>query len=170
MTDTDFDYPRASTVAFGTAVEDLADRVDDLEAKTGELADAVDVPDDEDPDPAAVKELQETRQDLSQARQQHDALQWAVDQWGEDAEVRLQALTAGSRARVEDTLREGRVGGAGVANQENWILAACLTDAPFLGDGDDLQDRVAVIAELPPALADWLRAELDALNDLSAGN
>lgn len=136
---TDIDYPPSTTVV-------LADALDDLEQRVATL-------DEDDPEYRA-------------ARNQRDALSWAVEEFGANAEVTLAAYTAATRARVEDALRSSVVGDIGSGRTQLWLAAAGVDDAPWLSAGDDLATAADVTGQLPPALVDWLQAQLDDLNDL----
>jgi len=96
-----------------------------------------------------------------------DGVAWLCEHYGEDVEVKLAALTAGERAKLMDTVQRDRVGGVGDGLLENWVVAACLDDAPWLAEGASLADRARAVGDLPPQVVDWLSAELDDLNDLS---
>lgn len=163
---TEFNYPPERTIELGSAVTTLADRLDDLEDQVEDLEEAVDVAEDDDPDPGAVQELREAHDELQKVRNQHDALQWAVQEWDEEATVRLRAIDTGTRARVEDTIQTAHVGQVGPSGLNNWMVAAGLVDAPFLDDDDELEDKVEVVAHLPPGVTDWLDDTLDDLQDL----
>jgi len=97
-------------------------------------------------------------------------LQWAVDQFGADAQVELRAFTTTTRDRALDTANRKTVGALGTQELRTWLVAAALEDAPWLDGDEDLTATKRVTGELPPALSDWLDAELSELNDLSEGN
>lgn len=142
------DYPPSRTVTLGSALSAAEQRVDELK------------PDDEDDEPDA---------EIVPARNERDALQWAVGRWGEGAEITLEAYTARTRARVTDTLRQEMVGEPGPSEQDIWLIAAGLSDAPWIDD-HDLASKAAATGQLPPALVDWLNGQVDDINDLSEGN
>ena len=96
-----------------------------------------------------------------------DGVAWLVETFGADATVTLSALTAGERAKLTDTIQRDRVGNAGNGLLENWVVAACVDDAPWLADGAALADTAESVGDLPPQVVDWLSAELDDLNDLT---
>jgi len=96
-----------------------------------------------------------------------DGVAWLCEEFGAEATVTLSALTAGERARLMDTVQRDRVGGAGEGLLENWVVAACLDEAPWLAEDADLADRAQLVGDLPPQVVDWLSAELDDLNDLT---
>lgn len=141
-------YPPSRTVTLGNALDSAEQRVEDLQADE----------EDGDADP-----------DIVPARNERDALQWAVNNYGEDAEITLEAYTARTRARVTDTLRQDMVGEPGPSEQDLWLIAAGLSDAPWI-DGDDLAAKAGSTGQLPPALVDWLNGQVDDINDLSEGN
>jgi hypothetical protein len=136
---TEIAYPPSTTVT-------LADALDDLEERVATL-------DEDDPDHRPTVN-------------QRDALSWAVEEFGGDAEVVLTAYTAATRARVQDALRSSVVGDVGTGRTQLWLAAAGVDDAPWLSAGDDLATTADVTGQLPPALVDWLQAQLDDLNDL----
>lgn len=148
MADTNFDYPPTQTYRLGAALEQAEKRVADLEA-------------DADPD--------DYDRTLNEAENQRDALQWAVDEFGDDAELELQAYTAHTRAQVLDTLRNDVFGNPGEEETTVWLIAAGIAAAPWLDD-HDIGSKATVTGQLPPALLDWIETEIDDLNDLSEGN
>jgi len=95
-----------------------------------------------------------------------DGLSWAVDQWGEDAEISVEAFTGASRARILDTARQHTVGELGRSRQRNALIAGSVIAAPWFDGDDDLATRLRVTGELPPALLDWLDQEVAELNEL----
>lgn len=99
-----------------------------------------------------------------------DALAWAVGEFGEDAEITLEAFTTTTRSQTIDTLQRTRVGDVGSNLINDWLVAAGVVDAPWLEGGEDLETRAEITGQLPPALTDWLDAQLDDLNELSEGN
>lgn len=137
---TGIDYPPTQRTVFAAAL----DRLDEEADQAGE----------EDP-------VDETHR---------HALMWAVDQWGDDAEVTLEAFTTAARSRTLDTLHRTRVGPVGNQQITDWLIAAAITDAPWLDGGEDLETQADLVGQLPPALRDWLDEQLDELNDLTAGN
>lgn len=145
---TDIDYPPTRSITLDNALAQANDRVSDLE------------PDAEDED---------AERGIVAARSQRDALAWALDQWGDEATVDLQAYTARDRARVHDTVRNEIMGDIGGNELQVWMVAAALTDAPWLDD-KDLQSKAQATARLPPALVDWVKRQLDDINDLTEGN
>lgn len=95
-----------------------------------------------------------------------DGLGWAVDEFDADAEIVLEALTAGRRNEVIDRINSSRVGDVGDGLVTNWMIAAAITECPWFDDEAPLEDMVAAVAQLPPAVVDWLEHELGELNDL----
>jgi hypothetical protein len=161
------DYPPTRTLTLGSALEAIEADLRDVERRIEELESQLpDEDSDEDPDPATTKALREKRSERSTLGSQRDALQWAVDEWGPDAEIELEAITTASRGRATDAVRNGRVGEVTGQILQRYIAAASLTAAPWLEGGDDLQTRAQILGKLPPGLSDWLQAELDDLNDL----
>lgn len=158
---TDIDYPPSRTRRFGAALASIEDRLATAEQRIADLEA------DED---ATDQALAEARQDRATAANQRDALQWAVAQFGEDAELTLRAFTATSRARVLDTLNRTVVGAVGGQQTRNWLIAGSIEAAPWLDGDEDLAEQASVTGALPPGLVDWLDAELEELNDLTAGN
>lgn len=165
----DIPYPPTRTVTLGAALEsveaDLREVETDLDGQLPEDADSV--ADVDSLDERAIREAVQRRRRLDNQR---DALEWAIDQWDDDAEIRLQALTAATRARVQDAIRNRTVGDRGQVELGDWLTAATIQDAPWLADGADIVDRATTTGQLPPALMDWLTAETDDLNDLTEGN
>lgn len=141
---TDFDYPPTREWTLGDALADVEARAD-----AG----------DEDEDGGD-----------RQADTYRKGLQWAVRQFGADATVTLRAFTATTRDRAIDTANRKTVGPLGNQELRTWFVAAALEDAPWLNGDEDLTEAKQVTGALPPALADWLDAELESLNDLTEGN
>lgn len=162
---TDFDYPPSRTYEFGAALEDVEQRLADTEERVDELE--AQAADEEDPD---VQGLQEAYQELTTASNYRDALDWAVREWGEAAEITLQAFTAKTRADVLDTIQRTRVGHVGPEQRRNWLVAAGVQAAPFVDESDDVETKAGIVEQLPPALTDWIDEEIEDLNDLTAGN
>ena len=95
-----------------------------------------------------------------------DALSWAVDEWGPDAEVTLTALTTGDRDRVFGALNQRVAGEVTESKAQTWLTAAGVEAAPWLESDMDVVERGRLQERLPPALTDWLRREQEGLNDL----
>lgn len=98
------------------------------------------------------------------------ALGWAVREFGEESELTLEAFTAATRSQTVDTLRRKRAGDVGEGLLSNWLVAAAVTEAPWLDGDESLVERADIVGQLPPALVDYLQDQLDDLNDLSEGN
>jgi len=144
MTDTSFDYPPTTTLTLGVALDDVEQEL------------------------AAAEEDDDT--DVGQLRADRDALAWAVSEFGESGEVTLEAFTTTTRSQTIDTLQRTRVGDVGSNLINDWLVAAGVVNAPWLEGGEDLETRAEITGQLPPALTDWLDAQLDGLNELSEGN
>lgn len=100
-----------------------------------------------------------------------DAIAWLRSEFGADATVRLAGLTEGEHREIQDVVAGGTVGEIGEGAAASYIIAACVTEAPWYpAETDGLADRVQVIAHLPPQVARWLEAELDPLNELGNGD
>lgn len=158
---TGFDYPPSRDYELGAALEQVqkqhteaVDRVTDLTA-------------DDDADDAA---LQQARREKAETGNYVAALEWAVDQFDNDAALTLSAFTARQRGRIQDTLRNQVMGDLGEEESSVWFVAAAIDDAPWVDPGDDLTEVAHATGQLPPALVDWLSSELEELNDLTAGN
>lgn len=92
-----------------------------------------------------------------------------IDDHGEDAELVLRELTAGTHAQMEDRIAAKRE----QSRQENLpgyrdnvVAAAGLVDAPFLPDRDPemseeewFEVRLSTVADEPPGVAKWLAAK-----------
>lgn len=104
------------------------------------------------------------------------ALEWAVDEYGPDAEIVVWELTPGEKARYTDKLQnarsqassQGELGGVGMAGV-HWVAAA-VREAPFYGDDIDTHDdRVAAVAGADgpvPQLVEWLKSKATEVNSL----
>jgi len=132
------DYPPSRTLTLGTAHERATERADS------------------------------DRDDSDQWARYADALGWAVEQFGADAEVVVKAFTAASRARILDEARRSTVGDLGPERTRSWLVGGSVSAAPWIDAGADagLADRVQATTALPPTLVDWLDSELEDLNDL----
>lgn len=170
---TDFDYPPSQEYTLGAVLDKLEAQVADQQATVDDLE-----PDDEEDEVDDEQALREARVELESLETHRDGVRWAVhgddrdggfDGWGEDATVVLQAYTGKTRADVVDTLRNEVLGTFGERMVTNWMIAAGIEDAPWIDD-KDIMSKAAPTEQLPPPLLDWLEAELDDLNDLSAGN
>jgi hypothetical protein len=161
---TGFDYPPSRTWTLSDALEDVTERLSEAEA---EVADLEAEQDDDTQPPRALREARQQRQTLSN---QQDALKWACREFGDDAEVTIEAFTTGTRDRVTDTLRRTAVGPIGNDKLQTWLVAGGVTEAPWLATDDDLAQQAAYVEALPPALTTWIDDQLDDLNDLSEGN
>jgi len=104
--------------------------------------------------------------DLSGA--QAEAMAWAVEEFGEDATITLQAPTAMERAHAIDKLNQAAVGDVGAERVKVWIVTATLQEAPWLADDDDqeLPMQAQMTGALPPAFLTWLQEEMDDLSSL----
>lgn len=142
---TRFDYPPSRTLRLGDALDRMRDAQDTADAGLAEDA------------RGSVQEFEA-------------GLEWAVEEFGTDAEIELHAIDTGTRARIQDHIQGNVVGDAGSGLVSNYVLAACIDDAPFVEDGDDLDDRAELVSHLPPQVTDWLGSELDDLSELTAGN
>jgi exonuclease VII small subunit len=158
---TDFDYPPSWDVSLEEALSSVEADLEDARGRVDKLED------DEDATNDALAEAYSRRQRLESNR---DALEWAVQQFGEGARVSMTAFTATTRARTLDEIQRTAVGQVGNEETRIWLLAAALDDAPWLDPGDDLADAYRITGELPPALQDYLDDQLTDLNDLSEGN
>lgn len=151
---TEHSFPPTRTVSLDTALGELEDRVDELES---------DLEDAEGTDATSLA------QELQAATSKRDGVHWAVEEFGGDAEIALEAFTTGSRARVRDRLRDVAVN-FGNEQLGVWHTAYAIADAPWLEGDEDFVAQCKTFEGLPPGLSDWILDELDDLNDLSPGN
>jgi hypothetical protein len=163
----DIDYPRTRTYRLGEARDSVSTRRSELEAEQTELERARDAGGDGEVD---TDRLQTVRSELADVRGHEEALDWAVAEFGADAEITLSATTTGDRSRVLDTLRNSTVGSFGSEKVTDWLLAASIEAAPWQDPDDSLVRRGRLVESLPPALTEWLRAEQESLNGLTEGN
>ena len=162
MTDR-FDYPRTKEIALGPARDQLQSEIEELEA---EIVDLEERTGGENPDPVAEETLRNTRGEKRTLKNHRDGVQWAIDEWSEDATITLEALTTQSRGDAMDALRTGRMGDTSSETVKRYVHAQILVDAPFVESEDDIHDKAALLGRLPPAVSDWLGTEIDELNDL----
>jgi len=155
---TDINYPPTRTLVLGVAAEALAQDHDDAEDRIASL------------DDDATQQRREAIADRNSAQAQHEAVTWAINEFGDDAEIQLRAFTATHRARVLDTINQTVVGQVGSEETRTWLVAGSIKSAPWLDGDESLREQAELTGALPPALIDWLDAELDDLNDLSEGN
>lgn len=98
-------------------------------------------------------------------------LQWAVEQWGEDATVTVRALTAGDSARVDQHLDQHWMGDASESIRSHARIAVAIESAPFVDPGSDLTDTHTAIADLDhDGFVDWLAAEVEDFSTPGLGN
>lgn len=95
-------------------------------------------------------------------------LQWALDEWGEDAEVTVGGLTKGEIATVNDTSKADaqRVIGAGDDQPTDGVesvrrVGMGLRDAPELPDNASFEQRVAFVRDLQPQFGSWLELHVN---------
>lgn len=91
-------------------------------------------------------------------------VEWALDDWGEDAAVDVEGLRAGAFADVEDRLTEvaqNRDAPVGPGMTRNYLVAKAITEAPYLDGDEDLTRRLAAVASLPVAFVKWAKARID---------
>jgi hypothetical protein len=99
-----------------------------------------------------------------------EGLQWAVSEFGEDGTVRVEGFTTASRDRTVDTANRETMGPVGPSVLRTWLVAASITEAPWLDGDEDLADKHDYVGALPPAFSDWLDSQVEEANDLSEGN
>jgi hypothetical protein len=157
----DIDYPRTRTYRLEDARDSVSNRRAELEAEREDLERARDAGDDVDTD-----RLQTIRSELADVRGHEEALDWAVGEFGTDAEITLSATTTGDRSRVLDTLQNSVVGSYGTQKIQDWLLAVSIETAPWQDPDDSLLQRGQLVESLPPALTGWLRSEQKSLNNL----
>jgi hypothetical protein len=162
----DFEYPRTRTHRLEDACDSVSNRRAELEAEREDLERARGADDDD----IDTDRLQTVRSELADIRGHEEALAWAVEEFGADAEITLSATTTGDRSRVLDTLRNSTVGSFGSEKVTDWLLAASIDAAPWQDPDDSLLQRGRLVESLPPAFTQWLRSEQKSLNNLSEGN
>lgn len=158
---TDFDYPPSREFTLTSALAGVEDDLSDAEQRIERLED------DEDAQDSALAEARQSRQ---AAESQRGGLEWAIREFGEDARVCLEAFTATTRARTLDEVRASTVGSVGSEETRIWLLAAALSEAPWLDGDEDLPKAYRITGELPPPVQDYLDDVLEDVNDLAEGN
>lgn len=148
----------------------LQDVAQGLDQRLDNLADKV----------AKAGDDEDTSESVQEARQLEGHLagiQWAIDEYGADAEITLGALTTGEYARVSDYTTDAaneQVGGPTSVEGASQIffVAAGLVDAPFVDDSAGFEDRCAAVRGLPPQITRWLESQVDELTtpDVDLGN
>lgn len=148
------DYPPTETTTLGAERDRLDARLDDLADETA----ATETP----------------QADASAVEQQYYALEALVEEYGADAEVSFQGLTAGDSARVAGYFETEFVGDPGSELRQLYRAAACLQSAPWLTDeqASDWQARAQALADAPLGVRDWLLERTNAVTALDgdAGN
>jgi len=161
----DYNYPPSITYRLGDELDIVTERVGDLEEDLNALDGGAEDVDEERGD---------LRQDLQNARENRDALRWAVsgdsdpdgwNGWGREATVTVEAYTGESRARTLDTARRKTMGPLGPQQLRLWLIAGALVEAPWLDEDDDLAAAKTATGRLRPDLVDWLDGTLEDLND-----
>jgi hypothetical protein len=162
-----------TTLVLEEEIERLADQYDQLEAMR------------EDSDDSASGEA--VRWSLNEIDQQGAALARLADEHGRDATVTIQALSAGLYGRVEDrvaTARARRDDGASMQGYHRVVYAAAgLVGAPFFDTSEvadppwpertareQLDAKIATVADLRPAVAKWLYSRVDEATTPEQGN
>ncbi|WP_338417003.1 hypothetical protein [Halobacterium salinarum] len=156
-----FDYPPTRKVTLEQALDDVDRELADAEDRIHRLEG------DEDAQESA---LAEARADQEDARSKTNALEWAINEFGPETRIKLEAFTATTRARAIDEMQSSTMGEIGGMEQRIWLLAAALQDAPWLTGEESLAEAAQVTGALPPAVQDYLDDELTALNDLGNEN
>lgn len=176
----ELNYPPRRTLTLGAALAQLNNEIDALDDEIDEYETDLADTDESDADAETVNDLQEARSRRGDLRPQRDAVRWlahgddrdgedSFDGYGEDAEVVVEAYTAGDRSRVITMLNQTKMGSFGAATVEDWMIAAGVVDAPWLDGGEDLQTRATIVEDqLPPGVRDWLGNQLEDIGDLSA--
>ena len=118
-----------------------------------------------------LDQLQRRAEDGNEANDTHiEALEWAINEFGADATVCVQGMTTTKRDRTVDTANRVTMGPLGASALRTWLVAASITEAPWLEGGEDLEEQQALLGALPPSVSDWLDAQVEDINDLSEGN
>lgn len=134
------------------------DRLDNVLDKQAEKLQDVD---------SSTKSGQALMQVANETEQQLSGVAYLVDEYGEEATVRVQGLTAGGYAKVEDRVSDIRAAADGPGNNpgssRNVWAATGLVDAPFL-DGNaphDYEERLGAVADQPTGVALWLESRVN---------
>ena len=116
-----------------------------------------------------LKELDNDTDDAKAVRSQRDRLQylcrgveWQADEWGEETEVTVGALTAGEEAIMHREIP----GDAGEKERRLWYVAAASEAGPYVEA--ELSETFANVAGLHPAFVEWVEGRSNALG--VAGN
>lgn len=146
-------WDREETVVLGEVRDDLEERLD-ANAETM----ATEEP-DEDEEPSEA--FQDAASESGQLNRHLVGVAWAVDEFGEDAEVAFEAVDTGTRAEVRDynnDLRSTTVGGPSSTDGvgEIYYTAGGIASAPFVDEGAGIEATVAALSSLPSHFADWL--------------
>lgn len=131
----------------------LGDEVKRLDGKLDDLATTLQNADDG-ADTSAI------RARAGDVESQYNALLHLIDEHGADATVTISGLTAGDYYRVKDKTAAIRddIGQSGQmpGTRELVFAAGGLTDAPFLADGADFDERIRTLGDQPVGVPDWV--------------
>ncbi|AFZ74565.1 hypothetical protein [Natronobacterium gregoryi] len=109
-----------------------------------------------------------------------NAIQWADEaheddsqpEWNDDVDgVTIAGLSGGEEAEAIDRLRSAD---GGEKARRNYYVAAGTVDAPYCDVLDDwssasIDERVAVVSQLPPDYLEWADAKVDELTSVGEG-
>ncbi|MFW5896260.1 MAG: hypothetical protein ACOCUA_02635, partial [archaeon] len=119
----------------------------------------------------AAEESQQLMQIASNVQTRFGGVSYLCDEFGSDAEVTVRGLTAGEYAAFEDKTAQysqeadGPIPGA----RKNVYAAAGLVDGPFedLEEAEGLDDYLAIVAQQPVGVRDWIHHRVDDLTTVS---
>ena len=139
----------SETTTLTEALDSLDEQIESLEELLVEYEDDTD-------------EAQAVRDQQNRLTYLKRGVEWQADEWGDDAEVTVGALTAGEEAMMHREIPDG----AGAKERRLWYVAAATETAPYVAD--ELSETFANVADLHPAFVEWVEARSNALG--VAGN
>ncbi|MFW6435297.1 MAG: hypothetical protein ACOCY1_02850 [Halovenus sp.] len=141
----------------------LGEERDRLDKRLDELAEQL----------ATADEVQTLQRAASSIETQGAAVAQLCEEFGDDTTVAVRGLNAGEYAKVEDEIaryREEADGNPTPGARKNVFAAMGLVDGPFDGfeDAEELSDYLAIVAEQPVGVRDWLYAKVNDLTTVSS--
>ncbi|WP_436344497.1 hypothetical protein [Natronorubrum sp. FCH18a] len=137
---------KTETYTLDGALEELTDRIADLDEALGDLEQGTD----------KFKLIKGRRDRVSYLSR---GLRWQRDEegWGGGAEIELGAMTAGENAMMHREAPDN----AGRDEMRLWFVAASTETAPYAGA--DLEETFSELAGCHPAFVEWAEAKANGL-------
>jgi len=136
----------------------VEEALDELQERLDELGDTMD---DLDPPSQRYQALTQQKQQLTYMKH---GLEWMrdgegdVEAWGADAEITLEAMTAGEKAHM----RRVRNNSGDIDELELWFVAAATGAAPY-HVGGDIGETFDGLCQVHEGVIEWAKAKANAL-------